>query len=86
MDEAYNKIFHQKLESVQYNGCIALSGAIRGSSREKLYQELILQSPQESLLILNIFKDDKPVYLFNLIQVSIFLFIAHCLVTKDVPS
>ena len=38
-DEAYNKTFHQKLESIQYNTCLALSGAIRGSSREKLYHE-----------------------------------------------
>ena len=43
-DEAYNEIFHQKLESIQYNACLALSGAIRGSSREKLYYELGLQS------------------------------------------
>ena len=34
-DEAHNKTFHQKLESFQYNACLALSGAIRGSSREK---------------------------------------------------
>ena len=27
-DEAYNKIFHQKFESIQYNACLALSGAI----------------------------------------------------------
>ena len=32
-DEAYNETFHQKLESIQYNACLALSGAIRGSSR-----------------------------------------------------
>ena len=38
-DEAYNQRFHQKLESIQYNVCLALSGAIRGSSREKLYHE-----------------------------------------------
>ena len=42
----YNKTFHQKLESVQYNACLALSEAIRGSSREKLYQELGLESLQ----------------------------------------
>ena len=42
-DEAYNKIFHQKLESIQYNACLALSEASRGSSREKLYQELGLE-------------------------------------------
>ena len=45
-DEAYNETFHQKLESIQYNVCLALSGAIRGSSREKLHQELGLESFQ----------------------------------------
>ena len=35
--EAYNEIFHMKLESIQYNICLALSGAIRGSSTENLY-------------------------------------------------
>ena len=39
-DETYNKTFHQKLDSVQYNACLALSGDIRGSSRGKLYHEL----------------------------------------------
>ena len=34
-DEAYNETFHQKLGSIQYNACLALSGAIGGSSREK---------------------------------------------------
>ena len=28
-DEAYNEIFHQKFESIQYNACLALLGAIR---------------------------------------------------------
>ena len=45
-DEAYNETFHQKLESIQYNACLALSGAIRGSSRETLYHELGLESLQ----------------------------------------
>ena len=39
-DEAFIETFHQKHESVQYDACLALSGAIRGSSREKRYQEL----------------------------------------------
>ena len=39
-DEAFIETFHQKLESVQYDACLALSEAIRGSSREKRYQEL----------------------------------------------
>ena len=45
-DQAYNLSFHQKLESIQYNTALALTGAIRGSSREKLYQELGLESLQ----------------------------------------
>ena len=30
-------------ESVQYNTALAITGAIRGSSRERLYQELRLE-------------------------------------------
>ena len=72
-DEVYNETFHQKLESIQYNACLALSGAIRGSSREKLYHELGLESLQRRRwyrklsLFYKIFKENKPVYLFNLI-------------------
>ena len=35
---------NNKLESVQYNGTLAVTGAISGSSREKLYQELRIES------------------------------------------
>ena len=38
-DPSYN-IFHQKMKSIQYNAALAVTGAIRGSSREKLYEEL----------------------------------------------
>ena len=43
-DQHYNNSFHQKLESIQYNAALAITGAIRGSSREKLYEELGLES------------------------------------------
>ena len=43
-DQHYNNSFHQKLESIQYNAALAITGAIRGSSREKLCQELGLKS------------------------------------------
>ena len=72
-DEAYNKTFHKKLESIQYNAYLALSGAIRGSSRQKLYHELGWESLQcqrwyrKLCLFYKIFKENKPVYLFNLI-------------------
>ena len=45
-DEAYNKKFHQKLGYIQNSVCLALSGAIRGSSGEKLYHQLGLQPLQ----------------------------------------
>ena len=43
-DEAYNASFHQKLESIQYNAALAIRGAIRGTSKEKLYNELGLET------------------------------------------
>ena len=43
-DYAFNESFRNRLESVQYNAALAITGAIRDSSREKLYQELVLES------------------------------------------
>ena len=37
-DQAYNASFHRKFESIQYNATLAITGAIRGTSKEKLYQ------------------------------------------------
>ena len=45
-EQAYNMSFHQKLGSIQYNACFAITEAIRGASKEKLYQELGLESLQ----------------------------------------
>ena len=39
--------FHQKLESIHYNAALAITGALRYSSRKKLYQELGLESLQQ---------------------------------------
>ena len=43
-DQAYNATFRQKMELLQYNACLALPGAIRGTSKEKLYEVLGLDS------------------------------------------
>ena len=43
-DQAFNVSFHEKLESTQYNACLALTGAILGTSKEKIYQKLGLES------------------------------------------
>ena len=45
-DQAYNASFHQKLELLQYKACLAITGAIRGTSREKLYEKLGLEPLQ----------------------------------------
>ena len=36
--KAYNNTFHEKIESIQYNACLTLTRAIRGTSKEKVYQ------------------------------------------------
>ena len=74
-DQAYNANFHQKLELVQYNACLALTGAMIGTSKEKFYEELSLKSLQHRRLYrkLSYFykfhKNQFPQYLFKLIPV-----------------
>ena len=46
-DQAHTASFHQKIESAQYNSALAITGAIRGTSKEKLYQELGLETLKE---------------------------------------
>ena len=43
-DQAYNSTFHDKLESIQYSACLTVTGVVRGTSTEKIYQELGLES------------------------------------------
>ena len=65
--------FLQKLESIQYNACLVITGVIRGTSKENLYQELGLQSLQlrrwyrKLGMFYKIFKSKSPLYLFKLI-------------------
>ena len=37
-DQAYHTTFHQNLELIQYNVYLALTGAIRSTSREKPHE------------------------------------------------
>ena len=46
-DQAFNNSSHQNIESLQYNAALAITDAIRGTSREKIYQELGLESLQQ---------------------------------------
>ena len=44
--QASSSSFYSKMESIQCNGCLAITRAIRGTSRENIYQELGLESLQ----------------------------------------
>ena len=73
-DKAFNESFHQKIESIQYNACLAITGAIRSSSREKTYQELGLESLRHRrwyrklCYFYKIYNVKSPDYLFQLIS------------------
>ena len=43
-DKAYNSSFHQNLEKTRYNSALAITGAIGGTSKEKLFQDIGLES------------------------------------------
>ena len=63
------------MESIQYNACLAITGAIRGTSSEKIYQKVGLESLQlrcwyrKLCLFYKVFKNEHPEYLFHLIPV-----------------
>ena len=75
-DRAFNESFHKNLESIQYNAAIAITGAIRGTSSEKIFQELGLESLKSRrwlrklCLFYNIFHKKYLTYLFQLITPS----------------
>ena len=70
-DQSFKNTFHQKINSIQYNAALAITGAIRGSSREKLYQELGLESLQQRrwyrklCFFFKLIENKSPKYLFN---------------------
>ena len=72
-DLDYNASFHQKLDLLQYNACLAITRTIRGTSREKLYEELDLESLQprywfrKQSCFYKLFNSEHPSYLFKLI-------------------
>ena len=43
-DRAFYESFHKNLESIQYNAAIAITGSIRSTSYEKIFQKLGLES------------------------------------------
>ena len=44
-DKPHNEKFTDTVESIQYNAALAITGAIKGTSKEKLYNKLGLRIP-----------------------------------------
>ena len=57
-DKPNNENFQDKTEKVQYRACLAITDAIQGISKEKIYDELSL----------HLRKDDGTVNLFSFIK------------------
>ena len=72
-DQPCNSSFHEKLESIQCNACLGMTRAIRGTSSEKLYQELGLESLKSRRWFrklchfYKILNEKSPSYLFDMI-------------------
>ena len=76
-DQAHTASFHQKIESVQYNSALVITGAMRGPSKEKLYYELGLETLEkrrwyrELCCFFKIFRNRSLEYLLNIIPTSV---------------
>ena len=82
-DQTYNSSFHEKQISVQYNACLALTGAIRGSSKDKNISRTWFWVPSGLSLVrktlyinfvhktffYKVLNNEHPQYLFHLILV-----------------
>ena len=72
-NQAYNAPFQQIVESIHYNAALAITGAIRGTSKKKIFEELGLKSLQHRwwyrtlCCFYKILKEQSPKYLFNII-------------------
>ena len=72
-DRASNELFHQNLESLQYSAAITITGTIRGTSSEKLFQDLGKETRKlrcwlrKLCLFYKLIKEQSPAYLFQLI-------------------
>ena len=74
-DQTFNMLFQQKMETIEYNVALAITDAIRGSFREKLYQELGLETLQQQrwyrklCCFYKILKSQSPKYLYSIIPI-----------------
>ena len=79
-DQPNNESFSQQIKSLQYNAFRAITGAIKGTSRLKLYNEIGLESPKfrrwfrKLCIFYKIKSTGLPLYLYELISRSSHLY------------
>ena len=72
-DQPQNESFCEKIGSVQYKAALAITGAIQGTSRDNIYQELGLNSLKSRrsykrvVCMFKLMNEKVPNYLINLI-------------------
>ena len=49
-DKPFNESFKTKIEMIQYRAALVITGAIKGTSRDRLYQEIGLESLADGLV------------------------------------
>ena len=75
-DNSVNESLINKLEKLQYQACLAITGAIQGTSRKIIYKELGFESLQigwwykKMIFFYKILNDLTPNYLRDIIPVS----------------
>ena len=72
-DQPNNSSLSEKIESLQYNAALATTGAIKGSSKEKLYQKLRSESLKDRrwmrklCCLYKIMSSKRPSYLYDIL-------------------
>ena len=94
-DQPNNQAFSNKLEVVQYNVALTITGTIRGKSKAKVYQELGLESLKTRrwfrrlCYVYKIRNHGLPEYFFKLIPVDAHSYNTHSLqhiIVELIPS
>ena len=76
-DKPNNNSFSARIETVQHNACLAITGAIRGTSMERLYTELGLKTLHDRrwyrklVLFYKILFENAPTYLKEMTPSSV---------------
>ena len=73
-DKPSNSTLSSRIESVQYNAALAIIGTMRGTSKEKLYEERGFETMKERRLVRRLYcfykilNNQGPAYLYSLLS------------------